>query len=310
VKLAAFISADGAPTLGRVDGEHLVVIGDYPGPQGIIDSLDANAARDDVSDSALQNRPRLRLSDVRILPPVMPGKVIAVAANYASHVLGSGFVAAHKDASIPRLFMKPPSCIVGAYDDILNPSLTDRLDYEAELAVIVGTRCRDVPVESALDVVAGYAVFNDVSARRMLHEGRTDDELEADRFFDWLHGKWFDTFGVLGPWLVSAWSLPSPSDLTVRLTVNGETRQEASLGDWTFSVEEVISFASRLCTLEPGDVVAMGTPAGTGAELGDYLKVGDVVETEIEGLGWQRNVVLAAPAVDASWRDRNSTSVQ
>jgi 2-keto-4-pentenoate hydratase/2-oxohepta-3-ene-1,7-dioic acid hydratase in catechol pathway len=191
------------------------------------------------------------------------------------------------------LFLKPPTSIVGPGADIALPTVSDQIDWEAELGVVIGTTARDVPVESALDVVAGYLTSNDVSARSMDFGYERDTDDKAVWFFDWLAGKWLDGFAPLGPWLVTADEVPDPQALSITCDVNGVRRQDGSTKDMIFSCAELVSFASSLMTLEPGDVILTGTPAGVGAATGDYLKEGDEVSVTIGNLGTLTNRMVA-----------------
>ena len=192
----------------------------------------------------------------------------------------------------PRLFLKPPTSIVGPGAEIPLPSVSTEVDWEAELAVVIGRRVRDVPVEEALGVVAGYMTSNDVSARSidLGYDRDTDDK--AVWFFDWLAGKWCDGFAPLGPWLVSADEVPDPQALSVDLAVNGMTRQHGSTKDMIFTVAELVAHASRVMTLEPGDVIQTGTPSGVGVASGEFLAAGDEMTVVVGGLGTLRNTVV------------------
>jgi 2-keto-4-pentenoate hydratase/2-oxohepta-3-ene-1,7-dioic acid hydratase in catechol pathway len=159
------------------------------------------------------------------------------------------------------------------------------MDWEAELGVVIGRGGRHLAVEDALDAVFGYVAANDVSARSLDlgYERDTDDS--AVKFFDWLEGKWCDGFAPMGPWILTADEVPDPQALGVRLTLNGEVRQSGSTADMIFTVAELVAFASRLMTLEPGDVLLTGTPAGVGAASGRFLTAGDEMTVSVDGLG-------------------------
>jgi 2-keto-4-pentenoate hydratase/2-oxohepta-3-ene-1,7-dioic acid hydratase in catechol pathway len=232
------------------------------------------------------------LDDVELLAPLpRPGKLLAVAANYQDHVTEAGADPLDKSRLSPRLFLKPASAIVGPDAEVPLPGVSDEVDWEAELAVVIGTRARNVPVEQALDVVAGYLTSNDVSARSLDLGYDRDTDDKAVWFFDWLAGKWCDGFAPLGPWLVSADEVPDPQALSVELAVNGVPKQHGSTKDMIFSVAELVAHASRLMTLEPGDVIQTGTPAGVGAASGEYLRAGDEMTVVVGNLGTLRNTV-------------------
>jgi 2-keto-4-pentenoate hydratase/2-oxohepta-3-ene-1,7-dioic acid hydratase in catechol pathway len=215
------------------------------------------------------------------LPIDRPQKIICVGLNYLDH-------AAEGSATIPErplLFAKWPNTLIGAREPIVLPSISAKVDYEGELAAVIGTRAQRVGVDDALDVVAGYLCANDVSAR---------DLQFADR--QWVRGKSLDTFCPIGPTLVPASEIPDPQALQLRTILNGEVVQEAPTSSMIFSVAQIVAFISEAITLEPGDLILTGTPAGVGIfrdpEL--LLQPGDEVTVEIEGLGTLTNPVAAA----------------
>jgi len=233
------------------------------------------------------------LGDVQLLAPLArPPKLLALAANYQDHIAEAGLPRVNKERIAPKLFLKPSSAIVAPGQPLTLPSVSNTVDWELELAVVIGTRCRDVPLPQALSAVAGYTIINDVSARTVDY-GRERDDYSWKEFFDWLMGKWLDGFAPLGPYLLTADEVPDRQALDMRLSVNGDVKQHASSRDMIFGVAEIIAFASRLMTLEPGDVIATGTPSGVGESSGTYLKAGDVMEATIVGLGTLRTPVQA-----------------
>jgi 2-keto-4-pentenoate hydratase/2-oxohepta-3-ene-1,7-dioic acid hydratase in catechol pathway len=209
------------------------------------------------------------IEDVRILPPVEPGKLIYVGMNYTDHAAELGVALPEE----PLLFFKPPSAIIGPGDAIVHPKDSTRLDYEGELALVIGRQCRAVRPDDAFDVIAGYTIANDVTARDWQ---RHDTQ--------WTKAKAWDTFAPLGPWVVTD---IDATELTVRTLLNGQVRQESSTAELHFDIPELVAFASRLMTLEPGDIIATGTPVGIGA-----MAPGDVVEVQIEGIGSLHNHVI------------------
>lgn len=239
---------------------------------------------------------RLAVDEVELAAPIRrPGKVLAVAANYQEHVREGGFADREKRISTPRLFLKPDTSIAGPGEAVAIPAITEQLDWEAELAVVIGSPAKDVAEHRALEHVFGYMTSNDVSARS-LSVGHERDGEPWTAFFDWLAGKWLDASAPIGPWLVTADEVDDPQRLGLTLEVNGEVRQRSTTGAMIFSVAELIAFASRLMTLNPGDVILTGTPAGVGAASGTFLAPGDVMVAEVEGLGRLRTPVVAAPA--------------
>lgn len=232
------------------------------------------------------------LGAVRLLPPVpRPPKILCLAGNYAEHIREGGGVAPAKRNTTPQPFIKPTTTLIAHGEPIRLPGpLCTAVDYEGELVAVIGRDGRDIPADRALDHVAGYACFNDVSGRKLNIAVERETNARTG-FFDWLSGKWFDTFGPLGPALVTADDVPDPRALTLETRVNGEVRQRASTGDMIFSVAETIAWLSQFVTLQPGDLIATGTPSGVGSATGRFLKAGDVVEVEITGLGTLRNPV-------------------
>jgi 2-keto-4-pentenoate hydratase/2-oxohepta-3-ene-1,7-dioic acid hydratase in catechol pathway len=230
-----------------------------------------------VHDGVLEDVPE----EGRLLAPVVPGKIVAVGQNYMDHIREQGA----KPPGIPILFPKFASCVIGPGEPIRWPdTLTDRVDYEGELAVVIGRRASRVPHERALDVVLGYTNANDVSARDLqLGDGQ------------WLRGKALDTFLPLGPAIVTPDEAGDPQDLAVRTRLNGETVQDSSTSEMVFSVAELIAFITEGITLEPGDVVLTGTPHGVGVFRDPplFLKPGDEIEVEVGNLGVLANPVGA-----------------
>ncbi|MBX3032265.1 MAG: fumarylacetoacetate hydrolase family protein [Chloroflexi bacterium] len=234
------------------------------------------------------------IADVRLLAPIAtPPKILAAAGNYQEHLVEGGAPRVDPARVVPRLFLKPTSTIIGPDEPFRLSPISRSIDWELELAAVVGRRCRDVAMAEALDVVAGYTIVNDISARSM--EWGLADRQPSDwnGFFDWLNGKWLDGSAPLGPWFVTADEIPDPQALVMELRVNGEVRQSADTSQMIFGVAELVAFASRFLTLEPGDIIATGTPAGVGATTGTFLADGDVMEATIEGLGTLVTPVVA-----------------
>jgi 2-keto-4-pentenoate hydratase/2-oxohepta-3-ene-1,7-dioic acid hydratase in catechol pathway len=212
------------------------------------------------------------LDDVQLLAPVVPTKIICVVLNYPAHADESRMEA----PSEPLLFFKPPSSIIGPDAPILLPPQSERIDYEAEMAVVIGRRCRDVRSEEAWDYVLGVTCGNDVTARDLQ---RKDNQ--------WTRAKGFDTFCPVGPWLVTGLSEADVADLEVICRVNDEIRQRGRTSEMAFSSVDLIAYAASVMTLEPGDLLLTGTPSGIGP-----LAAGDVVEVEVEGIGVLSNPVV------------------
>jgi 2,4-diketo-3-deoxy-L-fuconate hydrolase len=241
-------------------------------------------------------------SSLRALPPVArPGKMFYAAQNFQEHVdemLRAGMTPAggpkftgEKSTTQPYLFLKAPSTLAGANDDIAIPLGMKKIDWEAEIALAIGKRGKRIKAERALDHVAGFMTTNDVSAR--------DLQVRADRpglRSDWLNGKSHDNFAPMGPYLVPRAFVPDPMNLFIRLTVNGEVKQNGNTSQFIFTPEEQIEYASNILSIETGDIFSCGTCGGVGQGTNSFLKAGDVMETEIESLGKMRNRLVAEAA--------------
>lgn len=219
----------------------------------------------------------LPLAEIRYLPPVTrPQKILAIGANYRAHCEESGMPLPQK----PIVFVKVPSALIAHGEAIVYPRITQELDYEGELAVVIGKRARNVPAEEAMGYVAGYTIMNDVTARDLQ---RTEGQ--------WTRAKGCDTFAPCGPWLVTADEIEDPHALTIETRVNGEVRQHSSTGDMIFPIPALIAHISAAMTLLPGDIITTGTPAGVGVyrQPKGLLQPGDEVRIRIEGIGELRN---------------------
>ena len=239
--------------------------------------------------------------DVQLLAPVLrPGKVIGLAGNYGKHIKEAGLALGLSDSprqsTVPRPFIMPPTVITGPDSEIPWPAYSEQIDYEIELAVIIGKKARCVKADEALDYVAGYSICNDVSARSVtFKKGRANRPW--DEFYDWLNGKWSDCFLPLGPCLVTADEIDDVQNLNMKLCVNGKVRQQANTSEMIYPVADVVSFLSHIMTLEPGDCVATGTPAGVAMATGDFLRPGDRIECTIEKIGTLTNTLGQKPEV-------------
>ena len=248
------------------------------------------AAHDGLSDA---EKTLLPLNSVRIGPPITrPGKFIAAGRNYGQHLRESQAIWAargHKvvGATFPTAFVKFGSAIIATDESIQIPTNVEAVDYEIELVVVIGRSIRDVPVERALECVAGYTICNDVGARHIQKQ-------EMEHQIGLVMSKNFPTFAPLGPWIVTADEITEPQALMLTLKVNGEVRQHASTQDMIFSVATLVSYWSRL-GLEPGDMISTGTPSGVALAMPEperyYLKAGDLVEATIDKIGTLRNLV-------------------
>ena len=273
--------------------------------QDLLENWDANfaALQEIVAFVEKQGRPGAqKLPGLRALPPVpYPGKMFYAAQNFQEHVdemLRAGMTPAsgprftgEKATTQPYLFLKAPSTLCGAFDDIAVPRGMNKIDWEAEIALAIGKRGKRIKAERALDHVAGFMTTNDVSAR--------DLQIRADRpglRSDWLNGKSHDNFAPMGPFLVPRAFVPDHMNLFIRLTVNGEVKQNGNTSQFIFTPEEQIEYASNILSLETGDIFSCGTCGGVGQGANTFLKAGDVMETEIESLGKMRNCLVAEAA--------------
>jgi 2-keto-4-pentenoate hydratase/2-oxohepta-3-ene-1,7-dioic acid hydratase in catechol pathway len=298
MRLVTYRSGDGRDRLGALAGGGVVPLAEEV--LGVADMVSLLAAGDEglsrarrAMDAAAEPVP---LAEVTLLAPV-PGarKLFALAGNYMKHVEESAKVSQATKAT-PRVFMKPPSTtLIGPGAPIVLGRHARAVDWEAELAVVIGRGGKYIDRSVAMKHVAGYACMNDVSDRRFRVFERPE-AAEWDRFFDWLNGKWGDSFAPMGPALVTQDEIDDPHALPISLSVNGELKQDASTGQMIFGIATIIEFISAFVTLEPGDIIATGTPAGVGDPQGVYLADGDIVEVRIGGLGSLVNPVVTDAA--------------
>ena len=247
---------------------------------------------------ALPTAALIETDKVELLVPVpRPNKLFLLAGNYASHIQEGGGMAPERLETFPYVFMKPPTTtLTDPLKPVVIPSVSPKnIDWELELAVVIGRTARHVSESEALSYVAGYTVVNDISDRKFRPNPNRKTR-EKDSFFDWLHGKWHDSFCPCGPCITSADAIPDPQKLAMKLSVSGDLKQNASTGQQIFPVAAVIEFISNIVTLEPGDIISTGTPAGVGSASGTFLKAGDKVEAWIEGIGTLVSPVVAEKA--------------
>ncbi len=282
MKLCRFATSSGAPALGVVEGEEVIDLSPSGLPAEPATAL-AEVGRGSIEQAA-DGAPRLPLAAAHLLAPAAPRVYMAIALNYADHIAEMGM----EPPEVPTFFNKQVTCVTGPGSEVHLPKVSTFLDYEAELAVVIGKRCRHVPVERAHEVIAGYTCANDLSVRDWQGRAKT-----------MTIGKSFDTHGPLGPWLVTPEEIGNPQDLRVRCYVGDELRQDASTAEMVFDCFQQVSHLSEAFTLEPGDVIATGTPSGVG--LGrkpvreNLLHVGQTVRVEIERVGELINTVVEEP---------------
>jgi len=266
MRLCTFLDA-GTPRVGRVEGDQVIPLA-APDLVTLIRGGDAGEAG-----------PPVPLNRVSLTAPLRPVKLLGVVRNYALHAAEMR----EEAPADPQLFSKLVTAVTGPDGPVVHPDVTDQLDYEGELAVVIGRTAKDVDEADALDHVFGYTIVDDVSAR----------DLQATER-QWARAKGCDTFAPMGPWVVTADEIPDPHGLRIRTWVNGELRQDGSTGDMLHSVAKLISWFSRAVTLEPGDVIATGTPAGVGKGFDPprFLRPGDTVRIAIDAIGAIEHAVV------------------
>jgi 2-keto-4-pentenoate hydratase/2-oxohepta-3-ene-1,7-dioic acid hydratase in catechol pathway len=263
MKLITF-SVEGRARIGEVVGDTVYAL-------SWTDSMRQMVRRNLVAGRAYERFP---LNLVTVHAPLMPNKILAIGLNYADHAKETG----KQPPANPLIFAKLTSAVIGPEQPIRwRESITKQVDYEAELAVIIGRRAKDVPEDAAMNHVFGYTCANDVSAR----------DIQTGPDVQWTRAKGLDTFCPLGPWIVTADEIADPHALKIRSTVNGETMQDGTTADLIFRIPALIAYLSKHITLEPGDVILTGTPAGVGfgRKPPVYLKDGDTVIVSVEGIG-------------------------
>jgi 2-keto-4-pentenoate hydratase/2-oxohepta-3-ene-1,7-dioic acid hydratase in catechol pathway len=277
------LSHGGTQAAGCVEQQEVVVLPAPPSGDGLVGWLQQPAAQ--LAQAAAQARRSaanvLRLSDAKLLPAVpRPGKIVCLGLNYADHAAEGG----HKKPEYPSFFLRVPSSLAAHGEPLLRPRVSDRFDFEAELAVIIGRPGRHLNAQNALEVVAGYTCFNDGSLRD--YQRKTTQ---------WTIGKNFDRTGPLGPWVVPASELPpGATGLKIESRLNGQVMQSSNTSNMLSPVVETLCLLTEVMTLEPGDVIAMGTPSGVGYARTPpvFMKAGDRIEIEIEQIGVLANTIV------------------
>jgi 2-keto-4-pentenoate hydratase/2-oxohepta-3-ene-1,7-dioic acid hydratase in catechol pathway len=276
MRLARYLHDD-TGAIGAVVGDTVIPL---PGVTSVLDGPS------EVPDgpSEVPDGPRVPLSDVRLLAPIpRPPKFLAAGLNFEDHLAETGL----PRPATPVFFNKQTTCVVGPGDDVHRPRVSEMLDYEGELGVVIGRRCRHVPADAAYEVIAGYLIVNDVTVR--------DWQLASPTM---TMGKSFDTHGPIGPWLTTVDEIPNPHDLAIRTWLNDQQVQDGSTKDMIFDIPTQIATLSTAFTLEPGDIIATGTPAGVGIVRQPplWMQAGDIVRVEIDGLGVLENRIIDEPA--------------
>ncbi len=261
------------------------------GEQGVLRAQKVLKRITEAKSGILPENVVFAVDDAKIKAPIArPGKILCLAGNYAEHIREAGRDVAGKEKMAPRVFMKPATCVIGHGDTIKIPKVGNKIDWEAEMGVVIGKQGKYIKADEAYEYIAGYTVVNDVSERELIIEADREPS-EWNNFFDWLNGKWMDTFAPMGPCIVTKDEISDPQNLGIRLKVNDKIKQNSNTGNMIFNIAELVEFASRIMTLEPGDVIATGTPEGVGSSTGEFLKDGDLVEVEIDEIGILKNPV-------------------
>ena len=295
VKLARFLYED-HEHVGALVGDDVLDLTPAVGAQSVKQIIENWAACRAQIESAMDSGgPTIPIAKIKLAAPLhQPGKFLLLAGNYREHIVESGYAAPPPGTITPQFFSKPVTTIIGPHEPVVITSRNVAVDWEAELAVVIGRRGKNIRSEEALQYVFGYTIVNDVSERRMNANIPDRTKRSNDEFFDWLTGKWFDTFAPMGPVIVTADEIPDPSQLTIIARLNGEQVQCAPTSTMIFDVPALIAYISEILTLEPGDVISTGTPAGVGLSRGRFLQAGDVIECQIEGIGTLVNPVVSA----------------
>jgi 2-keto-4-pentenoate hydratase/2-oxohepta-3-ene-1,7-dioic acid hydratase in catechol pathway len=285
MKLARF-THNNATRIGVVVDDLIIDLGGIPAiPRDMAEFLAIGKDALDRARAAVRDKLRsLPLKDVKLEAPVaQPPEFLAIGLNYADHVAESGM----KQPEFPMFFNKQATCVNAPYDPIHRPRVSEALDYEGELGIVIGKRCRHVPKDRAHEVIAGYLIVNDVSVRDWQRRAQT-----------MTLGKSFDTHGPIGPWIVTSDEMTDPHKLDLKTWVNGELRQHSNTKNLIFNCFAQVETLSTVCTLLPGTIISTGTPGGVAAAMKPpkWLKAGDTVRIEIEGIGHLEHKVIEEPA--------------
>lgn len=285
MKLASYLGPRGR-RLGIVNGDAIIDVAEHLPDLTSMEALieGGPASLDRVRRIAERNSPTIELSTVRLAAPLSrPQKFLAIGMNYRKHAEEAKRLGI-ETTKHQFWFNKQTSCLNGPYDPIVKPTVSDKLDYEAELAMVIGKQAKHVGRSRASEHIFGYTVCNDVSVR--------DWQMHSPTM---TVGKSFDTHGPIGPWIVTADEIPDPHKLSLRCEVNGAVRQQSNTSELVFNCYEMIEYLSKAFTLMPGDLIATGTPEGVGIAMTppSFLQVGDIVRCEVERIGFIQNVVAA-----------------
>jgi len=283
MKIATF-SFNNTIQTGAIVGDKIIAV-PAERPISMIELLhNSDAMLKQLQEKIDSGQDRMDLTDVKLLAPVQrPSKFFGVSLNYADHIEETGL----DKPEYPTFFNKQSSCVIGPGEAIHRPRVSEKLDYEGELGLVIGRRCRHVTQEQAKEVIVGYTICNDVSVRDWQMRSHT-----------WTLGKSFDTHGPIGPWIVTADEIGDPHTLDIKTWVNDEQRQSSNTKHLIFNCYFLVEYLSTVMTLEPGDIIATGTSSGVGVKMKPrgYMKPGDVVRVEIEKIGVLENPVIDEPS--------------
>ncbi len=283
MKIATF-SFNNTIQTGAIVGDKIIAV-PAERPISMIELLhNSDAMLKQLQEKIDSGQDRMDLTDVKLLAPVQrPSKFFGVSLNYADHIEETGL----DKPEYPTFFNKQSSCVIGPGEAIHRPRVSEKLDYEGELGLVIGRRCRHVTQEQAKEVIVGYTICNDVSVRDWQMRSHT-----------WTLGKSFDTHGPIGPWIVTADEIGDPHALDIKTWVNDEQRQSSNTKHLIFNCYFLVEYLSTVMTLEPGDIIATGTSSGVGVKMKPrgYMKPGDVVRVEIENIGLLENPVIEEPS--------------
>jgi 2-keto-4-pentenoate hydratase/2-oxohepta-3-ene-1,7-dioic acid hydratase in catechol pathway len=277
MKLVSYI-VEGSAQVGIVNGDDILIITDTNWSGG--KTLRALIQNDELGAAKAHATQHIPLASVQLLPPIFdPPRIWCVGVNYHEHRIETG----RDPTEQPTIFTRTPQSQVGQGVPMAVPAVSDRMDYEAEIAIVIGKAGRNISEADALNHVAGYSCYNDVSIR--------DWQRHTSQ---WIPGKNFEGLGAFGPWLVTPDEMPAPDQMRVTARLNGQVVQDAVASDMIFSIPEIIAYLSTFTTLLPGDVIATGTPGGVGAKRTPplWMKAGDVVEIEVAGVGILSNPIV------------------
>ena len=284
MKLATIKYQDTTAVCAMTDNGLYLADSCYQGENGMLNFLAAGeTALNALRGKTTSDVEALSLDQIQLLAPVIkPGKVFGVGLNYADHIAETG----RDKPEYPTFFNKQNTCVTGTGSPIHRPKVSDKLDYEGELAIVIGKRCRHVSEEQASSVIAGFTIMNDVSVRDWQMRSHT-----------WTLGKSFDTHGPSGPWIITADEIPDPHNLDIKTWVNAELRQDFNTKEMIFNCYTLIAYLSTVMTLQPGDIITTGTGSGVGVKMEPrgYIKAGDTVTIEIERIGTLKNPVIEEP---------------